>query len=73
MSSIPPEGVVFSRPGRYYAGGVRVELMYATFTDYSGLVCLCVHMRHYVEYTCVKNTLLFIQHFHYWKLSKRIP
>ena len=40
MSSIPSEGVVFSRPGRYYAGGEWVELMYATFTDYSGLVIL---------------------------------
>ena len=34
---IPPtEGVVFSRPGRYYAGGEWVELMYGTFTDYTG-------------------------------------
>ena len=33
-----PEGVVFSRPGRYYPGGQWVELMYGTFTDYTGSV-----------------------------------
>ncbi|KAL5509070.1 hypothetical protein EMCRGX_G004353 [Ephydatia muelleri] len=48
------QGVVFSRPGRYYSGGEWVELMYGTFIDYTGYspqTSICVYRANDSDYS----------------------
>eukprot|EP00731_Ephydatia_muelleri_P013055 Em0007g365a len=48
------QGVVFSRPGRYYPGGEWVELMYGTFIDntgYSPQTSICVYRANDSDYS----------------------